>query len=138
MATIADPDCWFCLDCGLILANDDDSGCEDGPAHRIRMATHAEHRGTAGDFVISGCNAGEACDFAPAPCERCGEEPTDSCEAAPAYPDVPCVGYSPDQHVCRYDRDFSSVQCDACGTYDAGHRFAGVEFDVPVRVTAAP
>jgi hypothetical protein len=31
-------------------------------------------------------------------------------------------------HECRYDRDFSSVQCDSCGTYLAGHRFAGVEF----------
>lgn len=95
MATIIDSECWFCIDCGMIIANGDDSGIEDPAAHYAAMERHSSDRG---HFVLSGCSEGDPCDF---------------------------------DHECRYDRDFSSVQCDACGTYLAGHRFAGVEFGRP-------
>lgn len=32
-----------------------------------------------------------------------------------------------EDHECRYDREFSRVQCDGCGTTLAGYRFAAAE-----------
>ena len=98
MATIIEDEAWFCVDCGLIVANDAGSGIEDEAAHRAKMAAfYARYWEGKGYLVVSGCPEGDPCDFE-----------------------------GDDGHECRYDRSFSSVQCDGCGTRLAGHRFAGV------------
>lgn len=99
MATIIDSEAWFCVDCGVQIANGDLSGCEDAEAHLAAM--DAESALNPGHRVVSGCPEGESCDFA-----------------------------EDEGHECRYDRDFSSARCDGCGTYLAGHRFAGVIFQL--------
>lgn len=96
MAEILNDDAWLCVDCGLIVANDDDSGIEDPQAHRDAMAEYRAESG-CGYLVVSGCPTGEACEF------------------------------HDDEDDCRYDLDFSSVECDGCGTRLAGFRFAAVE-----------
>ncbi len=101
MATIIEDEAWFCADCGLIIANDDDSGIEDPEGHRAAMAhkyrTYWEMTGT---MVVTGCPEGDPCDF--------GDD---------------------EGHECRYDLGFSAIECDGCGTTLAGHRFAGVVFE---------
>jgi ribosomal protein S27E len=96
-------DAWLCVDCGLIIANDDDSGIEDAAQHREDMRQHLAS--SDGFLVVSGCPEGEAC------------EDHDS------------------EDDCRYDRHFSSVQCDGCGTTLAGYRFAAAEL---IEITPEP
>lgn len=97
-------DIWLCSDCGVLTANGTSGwGTDDNGIELGEL--HLERMraySPDADMVVSGCPEGEHCDFL----------------------------YRP-EHTCRYDRDFSSAQCDGCGTHDAGFRFAAVEFVRP-------
>lgn len=100
MATILDDEAWLCVDCGLIVANDDDSGIENAPGHRAAMAAESELN--PGHRVVSGCEYEGGAEW--------------------------CESHEHRTERCRFDREFSSVRCDGCGTYLAGYRFAAVIF----------
>lgn len=98
MATVIADNEFLCADCGLIVANDDDSGIEDPEAHHAAMAAHyAWYWEGSGTLVVAGCPEDKSCDFE-----------------------------GRDGHICRYDHEFSSVACAGCATTLAGHRFAAV------------
>lgn len=88
---------WVCQDCLLILANDDDSGIEDGLAHRARMARYDPHNYY---LIVIGGEHDEDC-----PNMRDGEWVGDT--------DCNCE-----------TREFSRSTCDTCGTTLAGSRHA--------------
>lgn len=97
---ISTTDIWLCQDCGMVSANGTDGWGLDDDGNELGEI-HAA-RMVAHDahsfLVVSGC--------------------ADDCQ------------YADDnaEHECRFDREFSSVECAGCGTTLAGYRFAGVEF----------
>lgn len=95
---------WLCTDCGMLTANGTDGWgpAADGTELGELHAARMRAWDAGADLVVSGCPDGESCDFSDRP-----------------------------DHTCRYDREFSSVRCDGCGTHDAGYRFAAVEFVRP-------
>ncbi|MCV7174854.1 hypothetical protein [Mycolicibacterium sphagni] len=61
-----------CVDCAMIIANDDDSGISDATAHRGAIArTNLSHNGRY--QVVMAC--GDDCDgeFSTYPCDYCGD-----------------------------------------------------------------
>lgn len=97
-------DIWLCTDCGMLTANGTDGWglAADGTELGEMHAARMRAYAPDADQVVSGCPEGDECDFEDRP-----------------------------GHECRYDRAFSRVQCDGCGTCDAGFRFAAVEFVRP-------
>jgi hypothetical protein len=68
----------LCIDCALIVANDDDSGCEDPFAARDALATETAslraYLEDAGYAQISGwIVTGEDTYFGTQPCDGCGD-----------------------------------------------------------------
>lgn len=56
-----------CIDCIMILANDDDSGMADGQAHRVKMSNNIP----LGEYPVP--NHGGEPFFSNSPCGVCGE-----------------------------------------------------------------
>lgn len=96
-------DIWLCSDCGMLTANGTDGWGLDAAGVELGELHAARMRiwqaGIYTDLVVSGCD--DPCDYA---------------------------GNDDSEHDCRFDQEFSRVQCDGCGTPDAGYRFAAVEF----------
>jgi hypothetical protein len=66
---IATHEAWLCQDCGLIVANDDDSGIEDAAQHREDMRLHGIRTGFP-EIVLG--NSDADLEFSRIPCDGCG------------------------------------------------------------------